>query len=279
MVSVTAGGPGLVAVGNDGAAGYEQANAAVWTSGDGFTWTRVPDDEAVFGGRYRQRMLSVTAVGAGLVAVGSDGHPIDRYEIELAADAAVWTSPDGLTWSRVPHDEAVFGGPGRQQMNSVTVGGPGLVAVGSSEEEKVGPEDAADESAFVNHDAAVWTSPDGMTWSRVPHDEAVFGVSNGRGDLTEVMLSVTVGGPGLVAVGFDSADQCEWGAAVWTSPDGLIWSQVPSANTCDDRDNEQGEDDEYYVYQQMLSVTDAGSGLIAVGWEWTEGPGAAIWNG
>ena len=108
MVSVTAGGPGLVAVGNDGAAGNEQANAAVWASGDGFTWTRVPDDEAVFGGRYTQRMLSVTAGGAGLVAVGSDGHPIDRYDIELAADAAVWTSVDGVTWSRIPHEEAVF---------------------------------------------------------------------------------------------------------------------------------------------------------------------------
>ena len=155
-------------------------------------------------------------------------------------------------------------------MNSVTVGGPGLVAVGSSKEEKVDPEDEAHEPADVNHDAAVWTSPDGLTWSRVPHDDDVFAVSNDWGDLTEVMLSVTVGGPGLVAVGFDSADQCEWGAAVWTSPDGLTWSQVPNANTCGDRN---------YVYQQMLSVTDAGPSLVAVGWEWTEGPGAAVWNG
>jgi hypothetical protein len=268
MISVTAGGPGLVAVGNDGAADNEQANAAVWTSVDGLTWTRVPDDEAVFGGQYRQRMLSVTAGVAGLVAVGSDGHPIDRYDIELAADAAVWTSPDGLTWSRVPHEEPVFGGPGEQQMNSVTVGGPGLVAVGSSEEEKAGPDDAADEPANVNHDAAVWTSPDGLTWSRVPHDEAVFAVSNTEGDLTEIMLSVTAGGPGLVAVGFDSADQCGWDAAVWTSPDGLTWSQVPSPNTC----GRSGS------YEQMRSVTDAGSGLVAVGWEWGESPGAAVWN-
>jgi hypothetical protein len=269
MVSVTAGGPGLVAVGNDGAAGNDQVNAAVWTSGDGFTWTRIPDDEAVFGGRYRQRMLSVTAGGAGLVAVGSDGHPIDRYDIELAADAAVWTSPDGLTWSRVPHEEAVFGGPGKQQMNSVTVGGPGLVAVGSSEEEKVRPEDA-DEPADMNHDAAVWTSPDGLTWSRVPHDEAVFAVSNDEGDLTEIMLSVTAAGPGLVAVGFDSHDHCGWDAAVWTSPDGLTWSQVPSPNTCGDPNGS---------YEKMLSITDAGPGLVAVGWEWAEDPGAAVWNG
>ena len=44
--------------------------------------------------------------------------------------AAVWTSPDVITWSRVPHDEAVFGGTGRREMNSVTAGGPGVGAVG-----------------------------------------------------------------------------------------------------------------------------------------------------
>jgi hypothetical protein len=237
----------------------------VWTSVDGFTWTRVPDDEEVFGGRGEQQMVSVTAGGPGLVAVGNDGAAGNEQ-----ANAAVWTSVDGLTWSRVPHEEAVFGGPGEQQMNSVTVGGPGLVAVGSSEEEEVGPDDAAGEPADVNHDAAVWTSPDGLTWSRVPHDEAVFAVSIGSADMTEIMLSVTAAGPGLVAVGFDSHDQCGWDAAAWTSPDGLTWSQVPNPNTCPDPNGS---------YEQMLSVTDAGPGLVAVGWEWADDPGAAVWNG
>ena len=45
--------------------------------------------------------------------------------------AAVWTSVDGITWTRVPHDEALFGDT---TMSSVTAGGPGLVAVGESEE-------------------------------------------------------------------------------------------------------------------------------------------------
>jgi len=34
---------------------------------------------------------------------------------------------DGVMWSRVPHDEALFGG---SDMHSVTVVGTGLVAVG-----------------------------------------------------------------------------------------------------------------------------------------------------
>ena len=37
----------------------------------------------------------------------------------------MWTSPDGIMWSRVPHEVAVFGGEDGQQMLGVTAGGPG----------------------------------------------------------------------------------------------------------------------------------------------------------
>ena len=57
----------------------------------------------------------------------------------------MWTSTDGITWSRVPHDEAVLGGEIRQEMFDVTVGGPGLVAIGSDE-------------SRGDLDAAVWTA-------------------------------------------------------------------------------------------------------------------------
>jgi len=120
------------------------------------TWSRVPHDEAVFGGEGTQTMSSVTAGGPGLVAVGGDG-------LHQSGHAAVWTSVDGITWSRVPHDEAVFGGAGEQWMGTVTAGGPGLVAVGW---DLAFPWDSV---------AAVWTSPDGVTWSRVSDDEGVFG--------------------------------------------------------------------------------------------------------
>ena len=45
-------------------------------------------------------------------------------------DAAVWTSPNGITWTRVPHDDTVFGGEADQKMSSMAVGEAGLVAVG-----------------------------------------------------------------------------------------------------------------------------------------------------
>ena len=72
-------------------------------------------------------MSSVTAGGPGLVAVGWGFADFDDD------DAAVWTSADGLTWSRVPYDDSALGGEGFQSMTSVTTGGPSLVAVGLEE--------------------------------------------------------------------------------------------------------------------------------------------------
>ena len=240
MESVTAGGPGLVAVGSVGS--NDAGDAAVWTSVDGVAWSRVPHDETVFGGPNAQRMLSVTAGGPGLVAVGADGSFDERHWV-----AAVWTSVDGITWSRVPHDDTVFGGADSLAMTSVTVGGPGLVAVG-------------DEELFEDDDgdAAVWTSVDGITWSRVPHDESVFG---GAGD--QGMNSVTVGGPGLVAVGVGTGrmtvdeGHVDWTdtAAVWISADGITWSRIPHDEAVF----------EGMGSQQMSGVTVGGPGLMAVG--------------
>jgi hypothetical protein len=224
MRSVTVGGPGLVAVGWDGGilADTPDVDAAVWTSVDGVTWSRVPHDEEVFGAAF---MNSVTAGGPGLVAVGMDGPWGD-------GDAAVWTSVDGITWNRVPHDEAVFGGVDSQVIHDVTAWGSGLVAVGNDGGR--GPWDNNPEN-----NAAVWTSLDGVNWSRV------LGLG-----ANPVMLSVTAGGPGLVAVGADWSPEELAETPVWTSPDGVTWTRVP---------------DDMTVRGFMTSVTAGGPGLVAVG--------------
>lgn len=108
-------------------------DAAVWTSVDGIIWSRVPYDEAIFGGPIDQAMTSVTAAGAGVVAVGFDGvDDFSRNGNDDELDGAVWTSVDGITWSRVPDDAAAFGAGPKPVwvMNSIVAGGPGLVAVG-----------------------------------------------------------------------------------------------------------------------------------------------------
>jgi hypothetical protein len=241
MDSVTVGGPGLVAVGQslfERVNGGDGTAAAVWTSVDGITWTHVPDNEEVFSGSRNLGMRSVAAGGPGLVAVGS----ADPHNGE---DAAVWTSVDGITWSRVSHDEEVFGGTGpalrggEQNMTDVTAGGPGLVAVGweflgvsanavvwTSVDGMTWTRVPNDDDIFggVSHQAiwgvttdgptvvavgedrsrnrdegevAVWTSDDGINWARGLPDED--GIGSGY------PLSVTVGGPGLVAVGNEMA--------------------------------------------------------------------------
>lgn len=218
MMSVTAGGPGLVAVGTD-----DRRGAAVWTSVDGRTWSRIPHDDAVFGGESDVFMMDVTAAGPGLVAVGGEGDlaaiwaspdgitwsrvPLDddlsgvksSWMVSVTAggpgvvavgtvtevsnpQAAVWTSVDGITWSRVKHDDAIFGEDGWNEMRSVVAADDGLVAVGFVS-------DASQDGS----DAAVWTSVDGITWSRVPHDEAVFG--------SDTMWGVAYGDRRVVAVG------------------------------------------------------------------------------
>ncbi|MEE8497892.1 MAG: hypothetical protein V3S62_05115, partial [Acidimicrobiia bacterium] len=59
---------------------------------------RAPHDEAIFG---NGQMLSVAASEMGVVAVG-----VSRL---AESHSVVWVSPDGLTWTRVPRDESVFG--------------------------------------------------------------------------------------------------------------------------------------------------------------------------
>ncbi len=230
MHRVTVGGPGLAAVGSSGIGGENgdvldpgefdknfATDAVVWTSVDGITWSRIPHDEAVFGGSGSQTMSKVIAAGPGLVAVGSDGTDDD-------ADAAVWTSVDGITWSRVPHDEAVFGGPSTQEMSSVAVGGPGLVAVGSDGLRGDDDEGWSEEEEGNNVDAAVWTSVDGVTWFRVPHDGDVFG-----GDGDQYMAGVAAQGRRLVAVGTVGIHGYRDGTAefaVWMSTDGITWART-----------------------------------------------------
>jgi len=238
MFGVTAGGPGLVAVGIDGSGG--DWDAAVWISADGLAWSRVPHDESALGGPGRQGMSKVVAGGPGLVAIGWEEGGDD--------DVAVWTSPDGLAWSRVPHDEEIFGGSEDQYADGLAVGGPGLVVAGS-------------DYSGGDGEAAVWVSSDGTVWSRLAR-QAAFG---GLGD--HWMAAVTSTGAGLVAVGAECAgDECD--GAAWTSVDGLTWSRVVHDEAVFGGDGDQ----------VISGVTSAGGGLVAVGRDESGGDlDGAVW--
>ena len=273
---VTAGGPGLVAVGEAG------GDAAVWTSPDGYTWSRI---RLTFADHGDSAIKSVTRGGPGLVAVGYSGQNLDAIFVEEFSEggSAVWTSTDGLTWSRIDLlDEPAGGmeyvttwGPGLiahaaardssgvwtsadgiswQQIpvfNDVEDGGPGLVIAGGPGLVGVG---GGWEAGYAS------TSPDGTTWSQslLPLDET-------HGDPIVVDTGgITVGGPGFVAVGtVQPCGEVEACAVVWTSPDGYTWSLVPL-------------DDEQSADVQMNDVAATETGLVAVGG--THWGLAAVWT-
>ncbi|MDQ3493339.1 MAG: hypothetical protein M3452_08780, partial [Chloroflexota bacterium] len=127
------------------------------------------------------------------------------------------------------------------ELRDVLVGGPGLVAVGATD------------NGTEGGSAAIWTSIDGSDWDTVALEGAA---ATGR------LLSVTVGGPGFVAVG---GECCPDRAAVWISGDGLAWQRV--------------EDQESFDGAVMTSITSWAGGLVAVGCIVDlECTGTAIWT-
>ena len=111
---------------------------------------------------------------------------------------AIWFSDDGLRWQQADVEDDDIEGV---EVRDVTVGGPGLVAVG-------------DEHASATVRAVVWSSTDGSRWVRV-RDE---GFSPGR------MWHVGATDQGIVAFGDDCL--CIYGQGrhvIWTSADGRDW--------------------------------------------------------
>jgi class 3 adenylate cyclase len=187
MRSVAAEGQTLVAVGEDGVVG--DYDAAVWVSTDGSTWHRQARTPTVLGGPGEQLMTSLVASDDRFVAVGWS-------TVHSDIDAQVWTSEDGRTWSRLSYDEEVFGGDGDQLLWGLEAAGGDFIAVGRDE-------------SGGGSDAAVWTSPDGLEWSRAPSDEDVFG-----GDRAQEMRFVAAAEGRLVGAGWDASGRRE-DAAIW----------------------------------------------------------------
>jgi hypothetical protein len=258
LAAVAANDSRYVAVGLDGQGGI------AWDSSDGRTWQKTASVDAF--AERPMRMTSVVPFKGGFVAGGYRGTEF------FTADAAFWTSPDGLTWTRSPDSAALKGA----RVAAIAAGGPGLVAVGEA-----GPADAPGP-------AVVWTSADGVTWKRVP-DAPVF-------DGFRVRSIANVPAIGLVAVGEDIAGDTGW---VLTSTDGTHWTRVPSTPAF----GRAG------IQTRMYDVTPGPNGVVVVGtategiqygeatvWTspdgrtWTKQPtdvsfldtemnGAALWNG
>ena len=166
----------------------------------GVEWARVPDPTGEF---TNAMIVSIVAASGRLVAVGN-----------VPEGIGVWTSVDAITWSRVPHDEAIFGSGDDHVVNvsAAAAGEPGIVVLGDSWKEDI-------------QTPLAWFSPDGSAWTRVPLADATTDAT-----VTE-MTAVSVGGPGFVAVGWacDTGPGCDpWEPypMVWTSADGHDWAPI-----------------------------------------------------
>jgi len=191
-------------------------------------------------------MNAVTVGNSGLIA-GGVLYPANAE----TTDAAVWTSPDGRTWSLLGDKSGVFGdtmsatGEPRDQVINDVAGGPlGVLAVGS-------------DGLLFEHDAAVWFSIDGSVWNRMADDADVLG---GEGD--QFMHSVIQTPELAVAVG-ESAGE----AAAWVSRDGSLWER---AEIHDDSAGTGAEP------STMNDVAIAGDTFVAVGGAGID-LGPAVW--
>ena len=106
-------------------------NGVIWQSANGTDWERIYDHKPDY---HLQTMSDIIATDLGFVIVGYD-------TVGEQTQAAAWISTDGQNWTQVPHFESVFGGNGFQKMTSISVGGYGLIAVGTTTEH--GDQDAA----------------------------------------------------------------------------------------------------------------------------------------
>jgi hypothetical protein len=195
----------LIAVGEDttalwaamakGEATDARPAGAAWTSTDGTTWQRVPDQPAFAPGE----LLRVTAGPAGLMAVRG-----------LDFGSLVF-SRDGTTWSDAP-----VGTPGAK-VSGVTATDEGFVAVGS-----------------VETSAAAWVSPDGQTWQRATFSDGsdasadlVSVAAQGR----RLVALGAVPAPGDEAIPGSWTGPAAWlssdGGATWTQTGSTLQGTAP----------------------------------------------------
>jgi hypothetical protein len=216
MTAVAVGSKGFVAGGSVGPELFDR-HARFWRSADGIAWEPVADDPVAFA---NAEVRAITTFQDGFVAVGVVGAVQDR------TGAVAWTSPDGVTWTRV--DDPAFDGGEAVSVAPAPFGG--LVAVGSQIDRRM---------------ALSWTSPDGRAWTRVPSEPSLE-YSGGYAWMTDVVAI------GDLAVAVGDVQGLQRGTAMsWISRDGLSWTRSRTAPV-----QEQGE---------FYAIAPGGPGAIVVG--------------
>ncbi|HEX6868537.1 MAG TPA: hypothetical protein VF119_07010, partial [Candidatus Limnocylindrales bacterium] len=194
MGGVAVAGDALVAWGDatssDGASDTMVA-PVLWTSDDGVSWAMVSD---VAGIGWLQ---DVAAGPGGFVAIGG-ADPTDT--------GGIWFSEDGRVWQ--PAEAEGFRDAQRSSpevtKSSIAATSSGYVAVAGEQGCAMGP--------CPDARAAIWSSPDGRSWSRLPSDDR-FEIADSRTtpDHSGVWAtSVDAWGPHFVVAGTYDASPAVW---------------------------------------------------------------------
>ena len=217
IYGITEGGPGLVAVGmscDDNSFPCESGDRpTVWSSVTGASWTRSVVDPDVGSGALQD----VVKTDHGLVAAGW-AHEPDAGEV-ARSHLTMWLSSDGLSWSREWMGDSVALGEDwlpSEAIGALASGSDGLI---------VGVGSARNEDGL--RDAAVWISTDAHNWERIDPTSTAFVSKNG---VDVVMLDVTAGPAGFVAVGSEFGGAGGPQVAVWHSSDAREWTRVDTVD-------------------------------------------------
>ena len=266
-------GRGLLGVGHADPSAFDE-DAAVWSSPNGFDWTRVDAEALLAPGS--QRMIDLVAFGNAFIAVGTSGddaavwasdagavgwHLVDTIEepgmqvmrevvesdgtlqvvgwqeLNGDVDAAAWRSEDGIAWERVPDPE--LAGPGTQELWTALAVDGMVIGLGAASE------------GSGSKDAAVWRL-DRDGWARLDVDLA----APGGQEIRDVALSPD---GTIVAVGV-SGEGATSDARIWTSDASELatWDvasgQFPTP-----------------LAQELLAVVATDPGFVAMGWTTREG--------
>jgi hypothetical protein len=214
-VPLPAPGARVIAIARDGATTYAFGSVpgpaghspAAWTTTDARRWNRVV-----------LRVSTYYGAQAELTLVGLAGGHISVYGLAYGGAHGLprptnWTgTASGAQTRLVDHEPAVevFGGPRAIGVYGETARPGTDLIVGQWD----GPSG--------RYGAAVWTSPDGVNWTRNDADPALVSAA---GEQTSAR-GAAADGHGFVVVG-DTLRSGGTTALSWTSPDGRVWRRIP----------------------------------------------------
>jgi hypothetical protein len=247
ILNFSVGPAGVLAV------GAQDTKARSWFSTDGLTWRAAPDSAALRPAKSDSiQMAGAVATPAGWLAVGQE---VVSCEFDCGSWAAVradvWTSKDGLIWTREPASSALA----NAAMAGVVKGGPGYVAAGSA------PDKPTTTEGPVH--AVVWTSADGSSWTRVKDAPVFHAPADTDQRFGATMSGIATAGNRLVAVGTVASQDDVSSALAWWSDDGRTWQRGTG---------------ERFHYGQLWQVADVPGGFLGTGPSGPDSCLGGIWS-